>query len=304
MVVPDSADPSQDIHTYCDQAGWRQGSIIRMEDSSQVLRVGLYDPIPTRDLDSGLLVVLTQDCDIVHPATDHNFADGTGSSPGEPFVELVPMFPVTARSGFDNQCLNGRNPRRFVLKRVESGRITFYSILVKHRFRILKSGLFGLIPDSSRSLDQDEIGELKRWFARRYTRAAFPTEFNDRLGDKRNELEALWKDRRSDSIAAIFLKVDQQELASDVPYHVEVKLILSSTAESSQQERENADWVSEQFDTMLGACRKIVVDDLQVIPAKDFSLAELRVYLRYDRDYRSGSDRTNAGRPPAQVDEA
>lgn len=304
MVVPDSADPLHSVHTYCDQAGWRQGSIIRTADSPQVLKVGLYDPVPVEDLGSGVLVVLTQDCDIVHPAPDHDFKDGKGSSPGEPYIELVPIFPITERTGFDNQCLNGRNPRRFVFKRIENGRITLYSVLAKHRFRILKTSLFGLVPDPSRSLDLDEIGELRRWFARRYTRAAFPTEFNDRLNDKKNELEALWKDRRSDAVAAIFLKLDNQELATDIPYHVWIKLILSSTAESSQQEKENADWVSEQFDTLLGACRNVVVDDLQVIPAKDFSLAELRVYLRYDKDYRSGSDRPVAGRPPAQTDEA
>lgn len=107
-------------------------------------------------------VVVTQDCDIVHEKKEE-----------EPFVEFIIGNPTD-----DKSCKNGKNPRKLHLENKEQ----ILEFIIHNRFFVKKDSLVGFeFSDVLFELTSDNKKILKKWLGNRYTRAAFPDEFNIRL---------------------------------------------------------------------------------------------------------------------------
>jgi hypothetical protein len=138
--------------------------------------------------------------------------------------------------------------------------------------------------------------------ARRYTRAAFPDEFNRRLDSQARALERLLKSTDARLVTAIFVETSDQELPAGVPYRLDVRITAETWVWQDSNTRRQVEAFGERLDGLLSDCEGIALDDIATIPEDDFTLAQLRVYKRLDVNCRSLPDDTACAVPPEQAD--
>jgi len=235
------------------------------------------------------LVLVSQDCDI---CADEGI---------EPYADALPFVPLQPGAvDRDAQCRGGRNPRRLVLDLPGRGPMAAEQW---RRLRIPKPALHGLQPTGQ--IPTDDATCLRRWLGRRYTRAAFPDAFNNRLDASRKireKLERLWASADAQQVSGIYIRfVDQDDkpgdreiLTPDESYHIVVRVTYpvgldpaTGNAIVAPDIKASADKVLESFDTLLDSLDGIDMDDGKPVPETDFTLHDLRFYLRFDRDFRS-----------------
>jgi hypothetical protein len=281
---------SGELRAHILAAGWRQGSVFKREDLEGLTQRAV-DRVPNSPLVAeDRLVVLTQDCDLVHKHLED-----------EPWVDVIPARPITTRDpNRDNPCLHGKSPRRLVFK-LAGADPEWWSVEAKHRFRIPRQELQSLQPDPERGLPPEIRADLARWMARRYTRAGFADAFNARLKPKERDLEDLWKSEPAKAISGIFILGALEELATGAPYKIKVLLAYTDQAVGDPELNAKVHALGDEFQTLLEACPDIEVEDLRVDPERDVTLADLRSYSRMDKDYRSPSDSPLSSRAPDEL---
>ncbi len=276
-----------------DLTDWRQGSLV-----GDALRDATCpeDRTHLADLDWSQVaaVVVSQDCDICAQ-------EGL-----EPYVDALPFVPLNTVSPEevqrDAQCHGGRNPRRLVLTIPGRGLMAAEQW---RRLRISKRLFHGQEPQGQVAVP--DVICLRRWLGRRYTRAAFPDAFNDRLDASRkvrDKLDRLWASENAKAISGIYIrfidedvKLGDREITSpDEPYRIEVRVTypvdtdpVTGIAVVSTATKAAAEKVFETFDMMIDMVDGIEMDDGKPIPETDFTLHDLRSYLRFDRDFRSNA---------------
>lgn len=184
---------------------WRQGSVAGHE-----IVASARNPSQIPDLApaaNDLIIVLSQDCDIVH-----------NSYEAEPYVEFI----IARRK--DQECLDqglhwGKHPRRFQFERQDDVVPTLYEAKEHERFRLPRQMLVGAAPLGQ--LDTKLTEALARWVAKRYTRAAFPDEFNRRCNEGKKKIAALFK-QSGHLILQIQVRVEpgDQELSAAEEYQI------------------------------------------------------------------------------------
>src|SRR5450759_4879601 len=141
---------------------WRQGHVLSYEDA---VALNLINPDAT---EKTLVVLISHDCDLAHDIAR------------EQYVEVI-----VARQ-IENEKLNGnytyaKNVRKLHLEfRYQEG-IVIAELQATCKTCVPKEQLAGFQPYTDIRLDADGLDILQRWLSARYRRAAFPTEFVDRL---------------------------------------------------------------------------------------------------------------------------
>lgn len=157
-------DPKEGPSLY--EIGWRQGSLF---DASSLF-LAWCDIAPDRDGDkivlekreppvSGRYVVISQDCDIAH-----------GDYDDEPFIEVLQC--GIAKETADLANLERNSPRFFLLDKERR-----LVALAMHRVQVAKGAVKLLAPEVW-PYSQERFRNFIRWLGARYTRPAFPDEFN------------------------------------------------------------------------------------------------------------------------------
>ena len=283
-----------------DLTDWRQGSLVG-NAVRDVLCLEERRHVGDLDWSRVTLVLVSQDCDI---CADEGI---------EPYVDALPFVPLQPEAADrDAQCRGGRNPRRLVLDL--PGRSPAATEQWR-RLRISKAALRGHLPMGQ--IATDDATCLRRWLGRRYTRAAFPDAFNDRLNANkriRKKLEDLWAGTNAKAISGIYIRfVDQDEQPgdreisnSDEHDHIVVRVTYPVTSDPATgtvivdpTTKAAAEQVLEELDTLITGVEAtddkdaikgvdgIEMDDGKAVPETDFTLHDLRSYLRFDRDFRS-----------------
>jgi hypothetical protein len=147
------AHPSESIGKRLERKRWRQGAILRPDTVKR-----LVQGVSKGDI----LIVITQSCDLVHHILEE-----------EPWVELIRARRITKSDG-NNEYL--KNPRKLHLTDSILGVL---EILAHDRYRIPREALKNATPNGFLQ-DEPLHDSLQHFLARRYRRAAFATEFNDR----------------------------------------------------------------------------------------------------------------------------
>jgi hypothetical protein len=272
-------DPSSWIR----EADWRQGDIISVQATNGLLGAAI-DQQPSAE--QTRLVVLSQDCDLV--------AD-IGK---EPFVELI---GATLVGKPDPSRQNGRNPRSLDLLVAGAPRTTL-RFSIHDRFRVPKRALQAIRPAVDVVLADDERCTLRRWVARRYTRAAFPDALNRRLDSQRKALDRLFKSDGAKLVTAIFVATSEEELAVGMAYDLKVRITAAMPVwNNSDAQRLLARFEQELSDVLSGCDGVALVEGIETMPEDDFTIGLLRVYKRLDVDYRSLPEDADAS-PSDQVD--
>ena len=215
----------------------------------------------------------------------------------EPFVEFIvglesdPLEPLFR---------HGRNPRLLHLQ-TEDERGPGPSLLfsIQDRFRIPKEALAAAAVERQLRLEQEGAGLLRRWIAKRYTRAAFPDAFNVRLDAVDRRLESLFKSAEGQIITGVFLDVPDEEFDEERPYEIAVRISAQSDAWDSEDSRVALNRFEERLSSIIDDCDGILLvdDDIDTMPESHLTLADLRKYSRLDRDYRSLPQREGVVHP-------
>ena len=144
-----------------------------------------------------------------------------------------------------------------------------------------------------RRLDTKLTEAIGRWVAKRYTRAAFPDEFNRRTDAARDSLADLFK-KQGDLILSIHIRIEPEdaELLEGEDYRIMLYAICERQVWEDAKSRSAATQVVEQIGIKLAECEGILVDESVLVPEHRFSLEDLRETDRWDYDYltyRGGS---------------
>ena len=231
------------------------------------------------------LVVVTQDCDLL------------AATEVEPFVEFI---VGSEYNRIEPLYCHGRNPRLLNLQAVGEhapGLSLLFSI--HDRFRVPKEVVSDMAVDRHMLLQQEDADLLRRWVAKRYTRAAFPDAFNARLDTVDGRLDRLFKSPEGQVITGVFLDVPSDELIEGRPYEVAVRVTAKADTWEDADAVAALDRFEERLSSILDDCDGIVIfdDDIQTSPEDDLTLADLRRFSRLDRDYRSLPQRGGVERP-------
>ena len=266
------------------RAGWRQGCLVGFGDQPALLRASV-DTISEPGDSPFRLVVVTQDCDLL------------ATPEVEPFVEFI----VGSESDrIDPLYRHGRNPRLLHLQTVgEHGPGSSLLFSIHDRFRVPKEVVNDMAVDRQVLLQQEDADLLRRWIAKRYTRAALPDAFNARLDTVDSRLDRLFKSAEGQVVTGVFLDVPPDELIAERPYEIAVRITAKADAWESDGSVAALDRFEERLSSILEDCDGIVVsdDDIHTLPEDDLTLADLRQFSRLDRDYRSLPQRDGMEQP-------
>jgi len=269
----DATDPGTQLRG----SGWCQGSVVGRE-RLEALGHGATD----------CAVVISQDCDVVQT------------------VEVESYLEVIAAKVLEQpraDLLHGRNPRLIDIPVVAPvGR--YLHISVHDRFRIEKHDLAAHAPSTTITLDREVTSQLAKWIAKRYTRVAWPDAFNERMATVDDKLERLFKSDNGKVITGIWLMLDpvDEELAEDRDYRLAVWLTMSSESMMDKTEVRRGEEFEKRLQQLLKSCNGIDLCEIELRKESDVSLEDLRLFRRFDKDYRSIAASPVGALPPEGSD--
>lgn len=191
-------------------AGWRQGHVIERQSASPKLKALLEGTPP----ELTYWVVLTQDCDLIHESYEK-----------EPEVEFL---GCKLASVPDGNFAHGKNPRRIQLAAVIANQSAILDGLIVQRFCFPRAVLEDFAPPPDCSVPVDQIRTLVEWAARRYTRSAFPDEFNRRIRKAQVGFKKVLADNGA-VISGVWLALNSSsELAAGEPYRIGVRAMAAA----------------------------------------------------------------------------
>lgn len=289
------ANDIQDKEDVLRLEGLKQGCLIPPNSAEQITEASIdfYNKYPSSDT---WLVVLTQDCDLVRKIEV------------EPYVEILAMQKLPNKPS--DQIMRGQSARKLHLTLVIDNQIHWFECCIHDRFRIKKDSLCGLGCDTKLFFKENELRLLRQWLARRYTRAAFPDNFEKYLASTKDPVKKLFKSQQAKLIGTVYIAIDNEDAASNEDYFIHV--ILTALAEDFEdaEKRDSIDDFEQRFIEVFSNRPHIRFAlknpddsesvDVRVLPEEDVTLSILRKYKRFDADYRSVDDDTVP--PPDGID--
>ena len=254
-----------------EELGWRQCSIVVGRDLP-----GLREVVNNYQ-DNDIFIVLPYSCAVVQMDFQK-----------EPNVELFRVRKVEKK---DKGLQFGRNPRELQIV-VQNGNETFLvNGSIHDRFFIEHSLFTDKSPDTNLSLNETECVIVKNWFAKRYIRNAFPTEFNKRIRTATSSLRnGLKRNSSLDELLGIYLILDpsDEEIPNiEEPYDIEVFFLVK---ESAIQNKDIIK-IKDQFEKDLKECDGVMLSQIKLRSETDILLSEYRDLIRLDDyDYISHKD--------------
>jgi hypothetical protein len=251
-------------------AGWRQGSVIDRHSASEKFKNLLEGKPP--ELTHWL--VLTQDCDLINDSYEK-----------EPEIELLGCKIVAA---VDGNLTHGKNPRRIHLPALIGNCTVVLEARVFQRFCFPRPALEDFPPTEGCSTSVEEIRMLAEWVARRYTRSAFPDEFNRRIKKAHIGFKKVLADHGT-VISGVWVALNTySELAAGEAYRIGVRVTVTAEDYQEAAKRDEANMVVNSLELGFADCEGIEVVRADFVSESDFSLSDVRLSARFDAyDYLS-----------------
>lgn len=277
------ANGEDPIHEELRRSGWRQGCLVPDEVSKRLCKENGLSPTK-----GWRLFVITHSCDLLQDADR------------EPLVEIIAACQVEE---IDPQCVNGRNPRTLHLPADSTTEGCCLEFEARNRIVADKNDLRSHHPVTNGGLTPSALRVLTKWIAKRYSRPAFPDEFNRRLDAASKKLETLWKNSKTKVITGVFVAGAEGELSAAQDYVLEIRLTAPSTAWGDADSLKALEYVVRRLEEILGGCAGIAEVDVLAVPEEDFPMSDLRIFKRLDKDYRTLPVDDYARRLPNHADE-
>ena len=269
-----------EIGKQLEENGWRQGSIVRSENVEDLLN---YSSINIEYEKNQVLLVASQSCDVAHR-----------NIKSEPFIELS----IARRIGvYEDVLLYGKNPRKLhtiVKKQWENEKALteeFLKLNAHEKISVDKNKFADLTPDDSRNLKEKQLLIYVAWLAARYSRPAFPTEFNDRIKkiDPRDKLLRKMAIKNSKQLTGIFIQILQfEENSSKKNYRVNMLGLLAADCTDGNCAKAN-----DMIKGYANIFNKAGMDVISGVKKENkVFLSEMRYYKRFYYDDISFRDNT------------
>ena len=194
---------------------WRQGCLLPDDAVRSVL-----PGAPS----AAIMVAVSHDCDIAQ------------SPEVEPVVEVIDGRSIEA---VDGNFTFAKNARRLHLTLTGGRQQLTVDLEASRKLAITKQRLGNYEPVENVGLTVSELTILQRWLAARYRRAAFPDEFDRRLGATglRDQLSRILKSNGA-LISALYFDVDEgrevSRLGDDDPYMIAIYILFSADSEAAE----------------------------------------------------------------------
>lgn len=250
--------------------GWRQGSCLFLEEDHELIK--------QKVLQSGLYVVITQDCDLLHQDFDT-----------EPFVELLRIEKIDKPDG---NYTRGKNPRKIHIPIVNpKTEPNHYEGIIRNRFTISREKLSTLMPAKDCCLESKTLESLIKWIVKRYKRTAFPDTLYKRIGEENiDKIKTILKNYVDDVHHGLFISLSTyEELNENEPYEMDIYLLTEPHIEEE---------VFKNLVTDLEKIYKIihtdgsvnVRDDYRVVSLDDIDVSKYNELGSLDFEYLSFRD--------------
>lgn len=268
------------VGTQLEEAGWRQGSIVKPQDAGRLLAAA-----GVSRSDSIFLVVGSQSCDIAHNKIE-----------ADPFVELSIAYRIEAIRG---DLTHNKNPRALHTQiTCSTGQLDVFKeenveLRAYEKLTISKEQLLGLTPDTDRQLDASRLQSYVAWLAARYSRPALPTAFNDRISDADPKGKFRDKAKKGNhQLSGIYVSIfPDRELSDDEAYSVNLLGLLPAGFTGDKAPAEKA------VNAYAEVLRKAGMDIKSALKGEDeVSVAQIKRFKRLYFD--DLSFRNDAPLPP------
>jgi hypothetical protein len=126
--------------------------------------------------------------------------------------------------------------------------------------------------------------------AKRYTRAAWPDEFNHRLEAIAKRLETLFKGPAAAVVSALYIDLEppEAEISVNEPFMiVSLWIVVPESVRTDLAIWELARGFEERVGQVFRSCPGIELGEADLRSEQDVTLADIRILRRFDRDYRS-----------------
>jgi hypothetical protein len=261
---------------YSKTNGWRQGNIIDDKSSISSLIKNSYSNKSFNSLLPEFLIIITQDCDIFH----HNLSD-------EPYIDFIKGYFQEE----DGNLLYGKNPRRLQIK-YDKGTIGFF---IHDVFCITKDVFEKINPKhASMNLKKEDIKQIVNWVSKRYVRAAFPDEFNNRLS-KAKQVDRVSRNLLMCEVSLIYIDLPDEELKPEQDY--EVTMVIGVRHRSDQEIIIKVEDFFYNAFNLPG-----IKTEVKVYDEYDITYETISTYKRFDLDYRSVSGNPDVAAPVSGID--
>ena len=251
----------QDIGERLREKGWRQGVIV---PADQILE-GLPDGSPTTDDDFAMVV--SQSCDLVH----HDLGK-------EPSAVVLLLKSIESGS---LELMHGRNPRLLHLATCDG---QWFEAWAWNQTSIPRDALASKNASREMKLDPSVLRCVLDWLAKRFTRIAFPDNFNDTLNPKSNAIGKLLK-KNHQHFSEILLNISPfDELETGQRYELACYLLM-------ERERHDDPAALAQARAIAAKLEKLFVDcGIDVLACSAVSegvltVAEFNELLSWDFDH-------------------
>ena len=250
------------------EKGWKQGAILR--PASEITAGANYDVD-----DSCLLLVLTQTCDLVHESFDM-----------EPYFEVLCLKPLD--KGPDGNYAHGKNSRRLeFIYSIEGIKTNCWSSNAHQRHVIDRKLLLENLEPEYFIADTDLLQIVLKWIAKRYTRIAFPETFVARFVTLR-KVENQFK-RAASLVSNIYIRLlpSFEELKPDIPYGLDLILLLRSENFDNPRFYDETVEISRDIERLLNKCEGLYVEEIEVMSTAEAPVGLINNYLAWDYSYLS-----------------
>ncbi len=283
---PGKASNNEDIPDVqsIERRGWRQWSCVSQADLAAVL-TDAWSGVRGSGTDGSRLLVVTQDCDLVHHSLDN-----------EPTIEAYICNPLPSNDQVDGNQTAGKNPRSLVVKFSVDGEDRWFRVRSNGKTLFPRDALSSLDPDQSVVIRDDAAAILQRWLINRIVRTAFPDAFNERTTKARKKMERQLK-RGGEQLLGLYINLTpQDELPAGQAYSIDLIGLVPEGIEIPQRQ---------EIETMLGqiavAYEKsdgVESCEYQVMDDGEFTYSLLRTHRLFPLDYLSLSGKPGGELPP------
>ena len=239
--------------------GWKQGAILPHE---LLIKAADKWGIDTDEARCG--VVISQDCDLVHSSFET-----------EPYAEVL---VAQTAPGTDGNRRWAKNPRIIQLALGNS----LLDLCIHDRHRLQREMLCSYRPQEDLELDAESIRQLRSWLARRYKRAAFADELNNRI--KTVESKISKKLKSAADLTGIYVLVTDDELEAGQDYEIDLRATMLPDDYDNWTRLEKCQTLLDETVYILNSVDGINVVNHATLSEDDVTLNDLRYLKRWDWD--------------------
>lgn len=255
---------------------WRQGDLLSPEDA---IALGVIEP---SQRDTHRVMVISHSCDIAN------------SVDCEPVVEVT-VGDVRPMGDTNPKAQNGHSIRRLDLRFPDEPDGELVAFRIDAKKGLSKPDVLDCTPWPERVCSTRQRRVLSRWLAQRYSRSAFPTDFNDWLRDRLKSKHDTLIGEHSSSVVAVYFDLDNGEdikhADPDEPYTLGIEVVYdTSSAENATSAGTLADELTKLFTSHFkpqGAWRWIELVYCKPVADTAFSLRAANELCRYRLEHFS-----------------